>query len=94
LEFPDDIKPVGDGDYSGDKDTTERSEYQISGLAITSRIYEEYNTTPNYSEGTETCDLSLLRVLDALAPGLFLLHRLEYEMRLSNNMLEIEVKEL
>lgn len=91
-ELPDEIRLVGENErYSGTRGDTTQAEYHISGVTIDSYTYSGFSTSDNYyPPETKDCDLSLLRVLDDLAPGLFVLNGLEYELRIDEESLEVE----
>lgn len=89
-ELPDDFHIVRKGGYSGNRGDTTRAEYQIDGITLDSCIHTGYSTSGNHYSKEEDCNLSLLRILDDLAPGLFLLHGLEYELEINQQSLEVE----
>lgn len=85
------IRLVGnDEKYSGTRGNTEESKYRISGVTLDKHQYSMYNTSGNHRSGTDDCNFSLLRILDDLSPGLFLLNGLEYELHIDQDSLEIE----
>jgi hypothetical protein len=51
-------------------------------------IYDEYSWRGEHSFGKRECNVSLLNLLDDLSPALFLYPGF-FELRFSNNMLEI-----
>ncbi|MDY6775797.1 MAG: hypothetical protein SV253_06940 [Halobacteria archaeon] len=85
------LKLVGnDEKYPGKKGDNTKAEYRISGVRLDQLNYNGYSTSGNRSSGTEERNLSLLRVLDELSPGLFLLNRIEYELHINQSSLEVE----
>lgn len=85
------LKVVGsDEKYSADRGDTTQAEYHISEVTIDSYDYAGYSTSGNYNTDSDECELSLLQVLDDLAPGLFLLNGLEYELDIDQHSLEVE----
>lgn len=88
--FPD-IKVVGkDPNYPGEKGDTIQAEYRISGIMLTSYRYAGYSTKGNYSFEDRVCNIPLLRLLDELSPGLFLLHGLLFELEIGSGTLEVK----
>jgi hypothetical protein len=89
--IPDDLNVVQESErYSGNRGDTTRAEYHISGITLDSCKHAGYNTSGNRYSNSEDCNLSLLRILDDLAPGLFLLNNLEYELDINQQSLEME----
>lgn len=89
--IPDDLNVVEESErYSGNRGDTTRAEYYISGITLDSCKHAGYNTSGNRYSNSEDCNLSLLRILDDLAPGLFLLNNLEYELDINQQSLEME----
>lgn len=85
------LRIVGnDEDYSGNRGNTTQAEYHISGVTLNSYDYAGYSTSKNYSSYSNECELSLLYVLDELAPGLFLLNGLEFELDIDQNSMEVQ----
>lgn len=85
------LRLVGSDDkYSSNRGDTTRAEYQISGVTLDQYDYSGYATSGNRSSRSEECSLSLLRVLDELSPGLFLLNGLEYQLNIDQRSLEVE----
>jgi len=90
-EIDEDLSIVGnDENYSGKRGNTTQAEYHISGVTIDSYDYTGYTTSKNYRSHSGECDLSLLHVPDDLAPGLFLLNRLEIELDIDQNSMEVQ----
>jgi len=80
----------GDEKYSAERGDTTQAEYYISGVTIDSYDYAGHSTSGNYMSNSGECNLSLLQVLDDLAPGQFLLNGLEYELDIDQHSLEVE----
>ncbi len=76
--------------YSGPKGNRHRAEYQINEIMLETCKWSYTSTTGNSNRQEKDCDLSLLKVLDDLSPGLFLLHRLKYKMDIDDESLELE----
>lgn len=88
---PDDLNIIEKRErYSGNRGDTTKAEYHISGITLDSCNHVGYNTSGNRYINTEECNLSLLRILDDLAPGLFLLNGLKYELDINQQSLEVE----
>jgi len=88
-KFPD-IYVVGkDLKYSGERGDTIQAEYQISGIMLTSCKYAGFSTSGNYSSFERECNIPLLQFLDELAPGIFLLNGLLFELDIKRNTLEV-----
>lgn len=88
---PDNLNVVGENErYSGSRGDTTRAEYHISGIMLDSCEHAGYSTNRNRYSNSEDCDLSLLRILDDLAPGLFLLNGLKYELNIDQQSLEVK----
>jgi len=88
---PDDLNVVGESEkYSGNRGDTTKAEYHISGITLDSCNHAGYSTSGNQYSNSEDCNLSLLRILDNLAPGLFLLNGLKYELDINHQSLEVE----
>lgn len=79
-----------DGKYSGSRGDLTEAEYRISGVVLDQYSYSGYNTSGNRTSGERECRLSLLKVLDELSPGLFLLNGLEYELQINQQFLEVK----
>lgn len=79
-----------DQKYSGKRGNTAQAEYHISGVTLDSYDYSGYSTSGNISSNSSDCNLSLLRVLDDLAPSLFLLNGLEFELDIDQHSFELE----
>lgn len=91
LSEEESLRLVGnDNKYSSNQGNNERAVYQISGITLSQCDYAGYSTNGNLRKRSEECNLSLLRVLDQLSPGLFLLNRLEYELHINQGSLEVE----
>ncbi|GGL64330.1 hypothetical protein GCM10009039_22750 [Halocalculus aciditolerans] len=87
----DSLTLVGSDDkYSSNRGDTTKAEYRVSGITLDQYEYRGYNTSGNRSSMSRECSLSLLRVLDELSPGLFLLNGLEYELHIDQGSLEVE----
>lgn len=76
--------------YSSNRGDTTKAEYRISGVTLDQYDYSGYSTSGTPSSRTEECNLSLLRVLDELSPGLFLLNGLEFDLNIDQCSLEVE----
>ena len=88
---PDSLNVVGESErYSGNRGDTTKAEYHISGITLDSCNHAGYSTSGNQYSNSEDCNLSLLRILDDLAPGLFLLNGLKYELDINHQSLEVE----
>jgi len=88
-KFPD-IQVAGkDYHYPDTKGDTFRAEYKISGIILTSCYIDRCSTTGNYSSYTFECNIPLLKLLDDLAPGVFLLNGLLFDLTISKDVFEI-----
>lgn len=88
--MPDNLRTVSEGKrYSGTRGDTTKAEYNISGITLDSYHYQGYNTKNKYDSYVKESNIPVLRVLDDLAPGLFLLHGLEYELDITPQSLEV-----
>lgn len=86
-----DLQLVGEDEkYSGDNGNTTKAEYRISSVTLDQYDYGGYTTNGKRSSSSKECSLSLLRVLDELSPGLFLLNGIEYELDIDQRSLEVE----
>ena len=81
-EFPEYIHTV--------YDRTKKAEYKISGVMLTS-YHEEYVTTRgDFRSYVWECNISLLKLLDDLMPCIFLLHDIYFNLKITQDSLEIK----
>lgn len=79
-----------DQNYSGTRGNTTEAEYHISGVTVDSYSYAGFSTSNNFSSKSNECNHSVLQILDGLAPLLFLLNGLEYELHIDQHSLAVK----
>ena len=88
--FPKNVEVAGKDPYYPDiKGDTLKAEYKISGIMLVSCSISYCSTKGNYWDRETECNISLLRLLDDLSPGLFLLNGLLFNLNITQNSLEI-----
>ena len=89
-KFPENIKVAGeDLKYPGAKGDIFKAEYKISGIILVSCYISDCSTRGNYYSYETKCNIPLLKLLDDLSPALFLLNHLLFDLKISQNTLEI-----
>jgi hypothetical protein len=88
--FPENVTVAGkDLKYSGTRGNTFKAEYRISGIMLVSCYIDYCSTSGNFGSYETQCNIPLLKLLDDLAPGVFLLNNLLFDIELSKTTLEV-----